>query len=328
MLERIDRTGGAAFAAVVLGCAGPQSSLEPAGRSAEGLSQLFWWMSAGAFVIWAVVTALAVYAAYLSRRPRGAKRVEALVIGGGAVFPTIVLAGLLVHSLSMLPEVLAHAPRGSQVIEVVGEQYWWRVRYLDGGRAIDTANEIHLPVGAPVELRLSSPDVIHSFWVPSLGGKVDMIPGRRTRLRLDPSRTGTFRGVCAEYCGASHAWMAFAVVVEERDAYERWLASQAGPAASPSGAREVRGAELFLANGCGACHTVRGTGADGTIGPDLTHVGSRGTIGAGRFANRASNMRRFIARPGELKPGVHMPAFAMLTDRDLDALAAYLGSLR
>jgi cytochrome c oxidase subunit 2 len=228
----------------------------------------------------------------------------------------------------MLPPLLAPAPEGSLRIAVTGEQYWWRVRYLrDDGAPVELANEIRLPVGEPVELTLDSRDVIHSFWIPSLGGKMDMIPGRRTRLVLEPTRIGELRGACAEFCGTSHAHMGFAAVVTDRAGFDAWLAEQALPARTPAGPAATRGGELFLANGCGACHTVRGTPANGVLGPDLTHVGSRRTIGAGVLPTSREGFAAWIARTAELKPKVHMPAFGMLAAGDVKDIAAYLEGL-
>jgi cytochrome c oxidase subunit 2 len=190
------------------------------------------------------------------------------------------------------------------------------------------ANEIRLPVGETVEFRLESPDVIHSFWIPSLGGKMDMIPGRVTRLALTPTKTGVFRGACAEYCGTSHALMSFDVVVHEKEGFDRWLAHQQMPAGPPGAAAAARGHELFLANGCGACHAIRGTTAKGVIGPDLTHVGSRLSIGAGTLSNTRDALVRWIARTDHVKPGVIMPSFGMLPDEQLQAMALYLEGLR
>jgi cytochrome c oxidase subunit 2 len=229
----------------------------------------------------------------------------------------------------MLPDLLAPAPEGSLRIAVTGEQWWWRVQYLPPGSApVELANEIRLPLGAPVEFELRSNDVIHSFWIPSLAGKMDMIPGRRTRLRLEATRTGSFTGACAEYCGSSHALMAFPVLVQEEEDFQRWLAGQADPAREPNEPLAAAGSALFDSSGCGACHTVRGTSADGFIGPDLTHVGSRSTLGAGILPNEIDVFRRWIAEVDQIKPNVHMPAFGMLPEQDLDALAAYLASLR
>jgi cytochrome c oxidase subunit 2 len=169
--------------------------------------------------------------------------------------------------------------------------------------------------------------VIHSFWIPSLGGKVDMIPGRRTRLVLEPTRTGAFRGACAEFCGTSHALMAFSVVVLEEAAFEDWLAQEATAATAPGSPAAARGQELFLQVGCGACHTVRGTEADGTIGPDLTHLASRATLGAGTFPNTFDDLVRWIAHTEEVKPDVRMPSFGALPREHIEAIAAYLEGL-
>ena len=310
-------------------CSGQQSALDPAGPGAQLLANLFWGMAVGAVVVWVVVVGITVHAVYWPQRARSRSSGRLLIVGGGVTLPTAVLAALLAYGLGLLPEALADAPPGSVTIDVTGHQWWWRVRYPDeGGAPIELANEIHLPVGEPVQFRLGSADVIHSFWIPALGGKVDMIPGRITRLQLRASRTGTFRGVCAEYCGTSHAWMAFVVVVHERDEFDRWLARQREPARAPAGAEAERGAEVFVASGCGACHTVRGTLADGVLAPDLTHVGSRRSLAAGTLGNGAANLRRWIERPAAVKPGALMPAFGMLPDEDLRALAAYLEGLQ
>lgn len=304
-------------------------ALDPAGRGAERIAELFWWMTGGAVVIWAAVVTLSLYAAYWKPRPVEARRTRRLVVLGGAVFPTVVLAALLAYGLAMLPSLLREAPPGSLRIEVTGEQWWWRVRYLPpGGEPVELANELWLPVGEPVQLDLSSPDVIHSLWIPSLGGKMDLIPGRRTHLALEPTRLGTYRGLCAEYCGASHAFMLFTVRVVEEGEYARWLALQASPAEPPRDALALRGREAFLANGCGACHAVRGTPADGRVGPDLTHVGGRAALAAGRLDNRADAFHAWIARPEALKPGVRMPAFGVLPEDELRAIAVYLEGLR
>src|SRR5690606_37438883 len=182
-------------------------------------------------------------------------------------------------------------------VRVTGEQYWWRVEYqVSGDAPVTLANEVRLPVGEPVEFELLSPDVIHSFWIPALGGKIDMIPGRTNRLRLTPARVGEFRGVCAEFCGTAHAWMAFPVVVMEPVAFDAWLEHQRADAAPTAPAENIRrGEALFLGTGCGACHTVRGTPADGVVGPDLTHVGSRLSLGAGVLKNEPEDFVRWIA---------------------------------
>lgn len=311
------------------GCGGSQSALDPAGRSAERIANLFWWMAAGAVVIWLAVVVLMLYSFRAQPEPDNERRAKFLIIGGGSIVPTIVLAVLLAFGLAEMPGLLAPAPEGSLRIAVSGEQWWWRVRYLPpGGPEVVLANEIRLPVGERVELLLESPDVIHSFWIPSLGGKMDMIPGRVTRLALEPTRTGTFRGACAEYCGASHALMAFNAVVMEKETFDRWLEREALPARTPPGPLATRGRELFLVHGCGACHTIRGTPADGVVGPDLTHVGSRTSLGAGTLANEPETFLRWIARTEVVKPDVHMPAFGMLPPEELQALSAFLDGLQ
>ncbi|MEZ4408652.1 MAG: cytochrome c oxidase subunit II [Polyangiales bacterium] len=317
------------LAALTLGaCRGPQSALDPAGESASRVASLFWVMLVGAAVVWAAVVALTVWAAR-SRADEGPRTRSAwLIIGGGAAVPTVVLTALLAVGLSMLPAMVAPAPPGSLRVAVTGEQWWWRVRYPRDDGAVTLANELHLPLGEPVDLTLDSADVIHSFWIPPLGGKLDMLPGRPNRLALRATRAGVFRGVCAEYCGDSHALMAFDVVVEPREALDRWLTHQAEPAATPTDPLAARGAALFVADGCGACHAVRGTVSDGRLGPDLTHVGSRRSLAAGTLRNEPDALTRWIARADALKPDAHMPAFAMLARDDLRALAAYLEALR
>lgn len=308
-------------------CTGVQSSLDPAGRGAERIADLFWWMAAGTVVIWAAVMGLAFYASARRREPR-AWAPRLLIVGGGVVFPVVVLTALLIWGLAMLPGLLAPADEAPTIF-VTGEQYWWRVHYqMPDGRTVALANELRLPVDKLALLQLEAHDVIHSLWIPALGGKLDMIPGRRTRMVLEPSQTGVYRGTCAEYCGLSHAKMALSVVVAAEEEVARWLAHQAAPAGRAVEPLAARGQDLFLTDGCGACHTIRGTFADGVVGPDLTHVASRLSVGAGLLASDRGNFRRWIAEPDRLKPGVHMPAFSMLPPADLEALAAYLESLK
>lgn len=307
------------------GCAGTQSALDPAGREAEQIADLFTWMVAGALTIWLTVLALAWYAP----RARASQRASLLLITiGGIALPIVVLTALLVYGLSAIPRMTAPAPDDGMHVEVVGQQWWWRVRYVLPGRPpIELANEIHLPVGRRVNARLTSSDVIHSFWIPPLAGKLDMIPGRLTVLPLEPTRTGTFRGACAEFCGTSHARMNLIAVVTEQAAFDAWLTVQAQPAVKPTDPVAQRGRDLFLERGCVTCHTIRGTPARGVVGPDLTHVGSRRTIAAGLLPQRQDEIRRWIAHTDRLKPDVRMPTFTELPDDVLTALAAYLAQL-
>jgi cytochrome c oxidase subunit 2 len=310
-------------------CDGPQSALDPAGVGAQRLAELFFALTAGAALIWCATLGLALYATYARREPAGRRFGRWLIVGAGALAPTVVLAGTLAYGLALLPPLLPGESASSRRIEVIGEQWWWRVRYfLADGTVVELANEIRLPAGELTVLELVSDDVIHSLWIPPLAGKADMIPGRRTRLVLQPTAPGVYRGVCAEYCGTSHALMAFRAVVHEPRELDAWLARQAAPADAPPSELPAAGADAFLANGCGACHAVRGTPALGKIGPDLTHVGSRLSLGAGMLPNDAQAFLRFISLTGEIKPGVHMPAFGMLPAADLEALAAYLEALQ
>jgi cytochrome c oxidase subunit 2 len=212
------------------GCTGVQSALSPAGQEAEKIAALFWWMTVGAGVVWVSVIALAMFAS--KRRPAGDRaRGGDWIIFGGAAAPTVVLAILLSLGLSMLPDLLAVAPRNSLRIHVHGEQWWWRVRYEAPERLpFETANEIRLPVGEPVEFLLHSSNVIHSFWIPSLAGKMDAMPGRVNRLVIHPTRTGTFRGTCAEFCGIGHAKMAILAIVMPKDEFKQWLDAVEGVA--------------------------------------------------------------------------------------------------
>jgi cytochrome c oxidase subunit 2 len=322
------RLGGTVLGLGLSGCKGPQSALDPAGEGAAKIADLFWVMSAGSLLIWAGVVGLAVHALVRRPTPYPERYGHALIVGGGVILPTVVLAALLIYGLLMLPPLLAAAPPGSLKIAVTGEQYWWRVRYVNRGAPVELANEIRLAVDEPVQLELSSPDVIHSFWIPALSGKLDMIPGRTTQLAIKPTKLGTFNGVCAEYCGTSHAYMAFRVVVMPRDELESWLEAQRKPAVVRRDRSTAQGAELFDANGCGACHTVRGTNARGVVGPDLTHVASRSTLAAGRLPNDAASLEDWLRRTEHLKPGVSMPHFGMLPDEQLHSIATYLESLQ
>jgi cytochrome c oxidase subunit 2 len=316
------------LAGVILpGCGGPQSALVTAGRDAERIAHLFVVMATAAVIVWAAVVAIAIYALAGGRRKYSERAATLLITGGGVALPTVVLGALLAYGLPDLPRIVSPAPAGSLLIEVSAKQWWWRVRYVTPQGVVETANELRLPVGQRVELRLASTDVIHSFWVPSIAGKMDMIPGRTTRLAIEPTRTGVFRGACAEYCGASHALMAFVVVVMEPDGFREWLNRQAQPATAASQGL-VQGQAEFAANGCGACHAVRGSTADGRLGPDLTHVGSRLHIGAGTLPNEPDAFRRWIAETDAVKPGVHMPAFRALPAESVSAIAAYLESLQ
>jgi cytochrome c oxidase subunit 2 len=211
-------------------------------------------------------------------------------------------------------------------VDVTGSIYWWEMSYRRAGSPVTTANELRLPAGEPVEILLRANDVIHSFWVPNIAGKTDLIPGRVNRMVVRADRPGIYRGQCAEYCGVQHALMAFDVVVLPRADFDAWLAKLAQPAPEPAAAELRAGRELFVSQGCGSCHTVRGV-ASGRSGPDLTDVGSRRTLGAGAIPGGIDNIAAWIARSQQLKPGNTMPSFDKLQPAQLRSLAAYLASL-
>ncbi len=297
------------------------------------MADLWWLMLAlgvAVFVIFAVVLALGLFR---PRPPDGTEpesdrphRFRAWIIGGGVAGPLVVIAIVFAATVHAMKGIPTTAPAGSLVIDVVGHQWWWEVRYPE--ERITTANLIHLPVGRPVALRLTSADVIHSFWVPALGGKLDMLPDKTNTLILEADEAGEHVSRCAEYCGLQHTLMAMVVVAEPRERFDAWVAAQQQPARPPGDPTAQRGQELFLTNGgCARCHTVRGTAAAGTLGPDLTHLASRPTLGAGPFPNTPENRVEWVADPHSLKRGVAMPA-TKLSGEELDALLAYLGGLR
>ena len=278
-------------------------------------------MVVGGALIWCIVMGVAIYAVLGSKRPRSERFADRFILLGGVAFPTISLALLLIFGLALLPS-WAEANRAELRVHVTAEQFWWRIGYEQGdGSIVETANELHLPVGATAEFVLTSTDVIHSFWIPALGGKTDAIPGRTNVLRLEPTKTGVYRGVCAEFCGPSHALMAFPVIVHAAEEFDSWLAGEVAPAATA-------GSEAFLAAGCGACHVVRGVTEAAGVGPDLTHLASRRTIAAGTLDNTPENLAAWIADPEHIKPDARMPGFAMLPHEDRDAIIAYLQELR
>jgi cytochrome c oxidase subunit II len=308
-----------------------QSALDPASSDAATLAALSWLLFGGGTAIFVLVTALLLYAIYARPSGRAWLGHERTVIVGGLAFPIVTLSALLPYGFTVIRDT--NVPRADPLrIEVVGEQYWWRVRYQADGPerpAFTTANEIRVPVGRPISFAVTGGDVIHSFWIPSLAGKIDMIPGRVNELHFTVDRPGTYRGQCAEFCGAQHAYMAFYLVAMEPDDYAAWRAAQAAPARAPQTDILRRGQQLFILGGCGNCHAVRGLDrADGGLGPDLTHIGSRVSLGAGVFPNNVGTLAGWISDVQHVKEGARMPSYGALPGEDLRAIAAYLASLR
>ncbi|WP_230769044.1 cytochrome c oxidase subunit II [Sphingomonas sp. Leaf4] len=319
--------GLAAFAALGA-CNRHQSALTVFGEEAATVRHLTIIMLVGAVAIAAGVAGLMIAAV---RAPEG----KLTLSGGmrmvgwlGGVVPVVVLLSLLLYSLpAMRPLPVADSDLR---IAVEGEQFWWAVRYQPPGAApVMSANEIRIPVGRTVQLDLTAGDVIHSFWIPGLAGKMDMIPGRTNRLVVRATKPGKFRGVCTEFCGLSHALMAFDVVAMEPVAFDAWLAAERRPAiVPPAGSVAAAGAQAFVADGCAGCHAIAGTEAVARIAPDLTHFGSRTSLGAGTQPMTREALVAFILNAPSVKPGARMPAYTHLPPAEAQAIAAYLESLK
>lgn len=317
-----------ACAALLCGCGGMQSALDPRGPEAQSVAAVGWAMFAGAAAILLLVMGLALYAVYGAPERRRRVRSRTFIVAGGVVFPVVTLSALLAYGVVSMRALRAAAPAHAATIEVIGHRWWWEVRYHDtGGGMTIGANEIRIPAGQPVNLLLRSRDVIHSFWVPQLAGKLDLVPGRSNRLVLQADQPGVFRGQCAEYCGAQHARMAFHVVAEAPPAHAAWLVRQRQPAAVPAAPQLLRGRDAFRSH-CAACHTVRGSTLARQPGPDLTHVAGRDFLAAGTLPNTRDNLLRYIAHSQEIKPGSGMPSHAHLGEEALHDIVAYLESLR
>jgi len=328
-----------------------QSVLDPRGPAAKTIANL-----GGAVLIVFAIVSLIMFALILwvALRKRGTlSEHEPVDIGGGQRWvllggfgiPTIILAAIFIATLSTINAFPVHdgAQPHSPDIVVMGHQWWWEVHYVGesvcrpggGGQGyapidqqMTTANEIHIPVGLPVEIALKSGDVIHSFWVPQLHGKVDLVPGQENHIRIVAGQPGEFRGQCGEFCGEQHAHMILHVFADSPEDFRKWVAAQRAPAREPMTAQQKRGHDLFMTKACVLCHTIRGTPAGGTVGPDLTHIGSRTTIAAGAYPNNLAYLNAWITHAQSLKPGAQMPDLTVFSGEDLHAVAAYLQSLQ
>jgi cytochrome c oxidase subunit II len=331
-------------ALVLGGCAGPQQSvIDAAGPQSGRIAALWWFFLALLGAIYIVVMALALLALARRRRsieqeplerthiPSGATehRLTRIVTGAG-IATTLVILGLIVASVSTGKGISELGNRQNAIaIEVIGNQWWWYVRYPNdiANRIVVTANEIHIPVGRPVMLRVTSNDVIHSFWAPNLHGKIDLIPSRVNTEWLQADRPGRFRGQCAEFCGMQHAHMALWVIAEPENRFQAWMNRQLQPAIEPNDPDKLKGRQVFMNHACIFCHTIAGTPAAGSVGPDLTHLASRLTIAAGTLPNTKGNLGGWIADPQNIKPGNHM-ATVEINPQDLQPLLDYLESLQ
>jgi cytochrome c oxidase subunit 2 len=321
-----------------------QSMLDAAGPQAARIERLWWLMFWVTTVVYVAVIAWAIVAFMRGRRhaeampARSRLRVAveqesdramltavAAAIGGTVV----ILLGLLVASVLTNRAVASLGASSAVTINLIGHQWWWEAEYESAtpSERFKTANELHIPVGRPVVLKVTSRDVIHSVWIPNLQGKRDLIPGYTTAIWLQADRAGLFRGQCAEFCGAEHARMALYVIAEPNEDFEKWRAGQIKSAVEPSTDEARLGRDVFVHSTCTQCHTIRGTIAGATVGPDLTHLASRGTIAAGTMPNRRGHLAGWIADPQRIKPGVRMPPNSVQSE-DLQRLLTYLETLK
>jgi cytochrome c oxidase subunit II len=321
-----------ALAAGAAGCSsGNQNTLAPHSGPEHQITHLWWVMfivSCVGFGFVALLLSLGWVRRHHPTLPGGGGEHAASigVIVFGVAVPVLLLSALFAWSdFFVIRSTAAPALSSTRMtIHVIGHQWWWEVLYP--GTTAVTANEIHIPVNTRVNLVATTDDVIHSFWVPELNRKIDMIPGRRNRILLEANTVGTYRGQCSEYCGLQHAHMTVTVVAQTSARFRAWLANMARPARTPAGGAAASGARLFLRQACAQCHQIRGTGAHGLVGPDLTHLATRQTLGADTIANTSSLLRRWIVDPQHFKPGNKMPALP-LTNRQAHELTVYLDAL-
>ena len=320
-------------------CGGIQNAVNPAGPQANNLSRLWWLM----FTVSSVVFVLVMIAVLLSLRnrthsettpilepPQPQEQRRRNVVISAVTVTVIILFVFLIASFSAGRSMTAElAHKNGIAIDVTGHQWWWEIRYndVDASNIFTTANEIHIPVGVPVTFTLHGADVIHSFWVPNLAGKKDLIPGKVNSIWLQADKPGVYRGQCAEYCGLQHAQMAFWVIAESQEQFNAWKQNQTQtsvPAASDS---QKRGQQVFLSSTCVMCHAINGTPAGSNIGPNLTHVGSRNTLAAATMANTRAHLAQWLKDSQQIQPGNKMPQ-NNLSDADLQSLVDYLQSLK
>jgi cytochrome c oxidase subunit 2 len=308
------------------------------GAVTNPISALGWGLLIVSIAVFVITTALLILALIRRRRVQGADETGRLPIGNssgglswiyvGVGISTVVLFGCAVWTMIVLAAVAGPSSPPALTLEVRGHMWWWEVRYMSGdpSQIFTTANEIHIPVGRPVRVRLISDDVIHAFWVPALAGKMQMIPGQTNETWLQAGEPGIYRGQCTQFCGAQHAKMAFSVVAQPEAQFEAWRTAQLVAAAPPAPGPLADGEALF-ARRCGACHGIRGTETGGILGPDLSHLMTRGAIAADSLPNDPEHLVVWIAHPQAVKPGNQMPDID-LSDPDLHAIAVYLESLK
>lgn len=320
------------------GCGLPQSMLHPQGQAADYLAILIWieviLFCAIAFIMWALLgwAGIRRRGSIETHEPYTAGGGQHWILIGGFAIPFVVLSALFGLGIDWMHNFPVKDGNKSLRPEIVvtGHQWWWQLNYVAGPlqRHFVTANEIHIPVGRPVDIELETADVIHSFWVPTLHGKVDMIPGQPNFIRIEADHPGMFRGQCAEYCGEEHARMILSVVAQPEKEYEQWVNHELQPAQQPTTAEAMHGRDVFMSAACSLCHEIRGTDALGAVAPDLTHLASRWGIASDYYKNNKGNLEAWVTHAQSLKPGAEMPNLTAFNGTDLRALVAYLQQLQ
>jgi cytochrome c oxidase subunit II len=327
--------GAALLAPLLSGCERQFSALHPVGPQARRLSDLTWFLTITGSAVFVVVVGFLMYALWRGHRrlenAAGEEVQRKLVrwVGGALGVTTVILLAVLLYSFYTGRALADFAEPDALTIRVTGHQWWWQVNYQDPAysQRLETANEIHIPVGRRVRLEVQSRDVIHSFWAPNLHGKVDVIPGYTAVTYFRADRPGVYHGRCAEYCGLQHAHMDFLVIADPPARFTQWYRAQLRSGATPADSVEQKGQEVFLSTRCVMCHTVRGTPANSRIGPDLTHLASRISLASGTLPNSRGHLAGWVVDPQRIKPGVRMPP-NQLAPGELHALLSYLQSLK
>jgi len=321
------------IAATTCGCSGNQSMFNPQGPAARSIASLGWLMLSVCVVIYVAVLVATAWA--LARRrqvrddlPQTTRRLTA-VVAGAVVLSALILLVFTVSTVVAGRGLTSPTGPGAITVDAIGHQWWWEFQYRDVTPSdfVTSPNEMHIPVGVPIHIKAMSRDVIHSFWVPNLHGKRDLIPGQVTNFWIQADSAGVYRGQCAEFCGHQHANMAFVVVAEPMDRFLAWIGHQRQPADAPVTDEARRGHDVFMQHTCIMCHTIRGTDAGARLGPELTHIGSRMTIASGTLPNTRGHLGGWVSDPQAIKPGVRMPPNPLPPD-DLQAVIAYLRSLQ
>lgn len=321
---------GAVLVSIVLsGCSGSPSALDPHGPKGDQVTTLWWILFVVAAIVTVIVLLLGVWAAFGPRTgeapARGFMSGHAFVLTAGALIPAVILIGVFAYTLRTTVTLSAPSTLAKMTIKVVGHRWWWEFDYLN--QHFVTANEMHVPAGQPVRLELTSADVIHSFWVPQLGPQIDTVPGIVNTTWTEASRAQTYRGECNVFCGIQHANMDFLVVADPPARFAAWLRDQESVPPQPAIATLYQGQQVFQGATCVYCHTIRGANASGTVGPDLTHFGSRQSIGADIVPNTPAHLGAWIANSQTFKPGNLMPAMN-LPSKQLHEVVTYLESLK